>query len=294
MNKPLLFLLGTGTALGLNFPLGKLALQAGVNPILWAAFISLGAGLTLLAVTLGQSPAMKWSRRLATFAAISGFLSYVVPNGLTFMVIPKIGSGLAAIMFALSPVFTAALSLVLNVRPPNRLGAIGIAIGFLGALTIVISKNRILGQGEGIWLFLALLIPLFLAMGNVYRSLRWPEGASPESLAASTNLAAVPVLTGLAFLGSGSIDIRSFAAIPAIGAAQVAVSTAMFLMFFRLQQIGGPTYLSQIGYVAAAVGVLISVIWLGETYPLGVWMGATLILAGIALSTLSQVGSKPS
>ena len=38
--------------------------------------------------------------------------------------------------------------------------------------------------------------------------------------------------------------------------AQLAVSTVVFLMFFRLQQIGGPTYLSQIGYVAAAVGVV--------------------------------------
>ena len=61
----------------------------------------------------------------------------------------------------------------------------------------------------------------------------------------------------------------------------------MFLMFFRLQQVGGPTYLSQIGYVAAAVGVIIGIVYFGETYPVSVWMGAGVIAVGIALSTLS-------
>jgi drug/metabolite transporter (DMT)-like permease len=77
-------------------------------------------------------------------------------------------------------------------------------------------------------------------------------------------------------------------AIPALIALQLTVSTIMFLMFFRLQQIGGPTYLSQIGYVAAAVGVIIGVAYFGETYPMSVWAGAGIIAAGIALSTFGQ------
>ena len=71
--------------------------------------------------------------------------------------------------------------------------------------------------------------------------------------------------------------------------AQLAVSTVMFLMFFRLQQIVGPTYLSQIGYVAAPVGVVIGVAYFGETYPTTVWIGAGVIAAGIALSTWANV-----
>ncbi len=62
----------------------------------------------------------------------------------------------------------------------------------------------------------------------------------------------------------------------------------MFLMFFRLQQEGGPTYLSQIGYVAAAVGAGIGVGVLGESYPAGVWAGVAIVAAGIGLTTLAQ------
>ena len=48
MNRPLLLLLGTGAALGLNFPIGKLAMAAGISPALWAAMISAGTGLVML------------------------------------------------------------------------------------------------------------------------------------------------------------------------------------------------------------------------------------------------------
>ena len=44
----------------------------------------------------------------------------------------------------------------------------------------------------------------------------------------------------------------------------------MFITFFRLQQLGGPTYLCQIGYVAAVVGVALGVFYFGETYPAAV------------------------
>jgi drug/metabolite transporter (DMT)-like permease len=291
MNRPFLLLIGTGAALGLNFPLGKLAMGQGVNPALWAALISFGAGIALLLITQLTESKTVSSAPTAKFAVISGFISYVVPNFLTFLVIPKIGSGLAAIMFALSPVATALLSIILRVRPPNALGIAGIALGLVGALIIIFSKNTKLGDPNSLWIFAALLIPVFLAAGNVYRTLAWPKGVSPRSLASKTNLAAVPFLLAATLIQTNTVDMYPLATIPVLIAAQVTISTIMFLMFFRLQQIGGPTYLSQIGYVAAAVGVVIGVTFLGESYPLSVWIGAGVVAVGIALSTLGQVRS---
>ncbi len=65
---------------------------------------------------------------------------------------------------------------------------------------------------------------------------------------------------------------------------QVVLSSAMFVVFFRLQWVGGPTYLSQIGYVAAAVGLLLGVFFLDEHYPQLVWAGAAAIALGVAIS----------
>ncbi|MFT3986171.1 DMT family transporter [Aestuariivirga sp.] len=287
MNKPLPLLLAVGLALGCNFPLGKLAVAAGVNPALWAALISGGAGLIVLAVS-HLLERQQTEAPMARFAVISGLVSYVAPNFLTFAVIPKIGAGLAAIMFALSPVVTALLSMVFRVRPPNPLGFIGIALGLAGAVLIIIARNASLTGGDGRWILLAALIPLFLGAGNVYRTMAWPKGAAPMRLAALTNLAAVlPLLLIAAVMGG--LDLSALMKIPGLVAAQLLVSTLMFMMFFRLQQVGGPTYLSQIGYVAAAVGVGFGVALMGETYPLAVWLGVAIVAAGVALSTLAQL-----
>lgn len=287
MNRPLFLLLGTGAALGLNFPIGKMAMAAGVTPALWAAVISAGAGLAMLFIVAVTERGDLSRTSTLSFAIISGFLSYVVPNLLTYSVIPKIGSGLAAIMFALSPVVTALLSVVLRVRPPNLLGIFGITLGLAGAGIIIFSRQLDF-SGSTPWILLALLIPVFLGAGNVYRTMAWPFGASPRKLAAHTNLAAVPFLAIFIYAQTGTIDLAPLAAIPGFVAVQLVVSTVMFLMFFRLQQVGGPTYLSQIGYVAAAVGVVIGVLYFGEIYPPHVWVGAGAIAAGIAFSTLSQ------
>jgi drug/metabolite transporter (DMT)-like permease len=288
MNRPLLLLLGTGAALGLNFPLGKLAMAAGISPALWAAMISAGTGLVMLFIVAVTE--RKELSRTSTlyFAIVSSFLSYVVPSVLTYTVIPKIGSGLAAIMFALSPVVTALLSLIFRVRPPNLISIFGIVVGLAGAGIIIFSRNTDFSGGAAPWILLALLIPLFLGAGNVFRTMAWPFGASPRKLAAHTNLAAVPFLAVLVYGLTGTIDVMPLANVPELVALQLVVSIIMFLMFFRLQQVGGPTYLSQIGYVAAAVGVVIGVFYFGETYPQSVWVGAAIIAVGIAFSTLGQ------
>lgn len=286
MNRPLVLLLVTGLAFGCNFPLGKLAVAAGVNPALWGAVICLGAG-TSVAVAAALFEERGHVEGLYRYAAISSVISNVIPLALTFAAIPHIGSGLAAIMVATSPVTTAILSMVFRVRAPSLLGLAGIAVGLAGAVTIIIARNAGFAAEESRWLFLAALIPVFLGAGNVYRTVGWPQGAGPMRLGSIINLAAVLPLLALAW-AVGGLHPAPLAAVPGIVAAQLLASTVMYLTFFRLQAVGGPTYLSQIGYVAAAVGVGVGVWVLGERYPATVWIGIAIVAAGIAVTTLAQ------
>ena len=290
MNRPLVLLLITGLAFGCNFPLGKLAVAAGVNPALWAAVICLGAGIAVGVAARLFETADGAVPGLYRYAAISAVISNVIPLVLTFAAIPHIGSGLAAILVATSPVTTAILSMALRVRPPSPLGLAGIAVGLAGAVTIIIARNAGFGAGETRWLLLAALIPVFLGAGNVYRTVGWPRGAGPMRLGSTINLAAVLPLAALAW-ATGGLNLAPLAAIPAIVASQLMASTVMYLTFFRLQAVGGPTYLSQIGYVGAAVGVGIGVSLLGERYPPMVWAGIAVVALGIALTTLAQAGA---
>lgn len=286
MNRPLVLLLVTGLAFGCNFPLGKLAVAAGVNPALWAAVICLGAGIAVGVAALLFETSGKVSG-LYRYAVVSSVISNVLPLALTFAAIPHIGSGLTAILVATSPVTTAILSMVLRIRPPSPLGLLGIAVGLAGAVTIIIARHVGFAAEESRWLLLAALIPVFLGAGNVYRTAAWPPGARPMRLGAIVNLAAVLPLLALAW-ALGGLDLAPLAAIPGIVAGQVVAATVMYLTFFRLQAVGGPTYLSQIGYVAAAIGVAVGVSFLGERYPPLVWTGIAVVAAGIGLTTLAQ------
>ncbi len=55
-----------------------------------------------------------------------------------------------------------------------------------------------------------------------------------------------------------------------------------------LQSVGGPTYLSQIGYVAAAVALLCGTLVFSERYSLLTWFGAAVIVVAIVVSVRAQ------
>lgn len=283
-DSPFALLLGTGALLGLLTPLGKLAAAAGIDPFLWAALISLVPGIALAIATSRE----KWGRAdLYIFGATSGFFAYVIPNALLFTAIPHIGSGLAGLMYALSPVFTAVLSLACNIRPPSRGLLVAVALGFAGALLIVLGRNGLAAPEAPQWLLLSLLVPVSLAIGNVYRTARWPKDAPPAQIGAAANLlAAVPLL--LLSIWNGGFDPLAIAENWQLSLSQWLASLAMFTLFFRLQWLGGPTYLSQIGYVAAGLSLAIGTAVLGEAYPPLVWAGAALILAGIVSVALDR------
>lgn len=289
LSHPLFLLLGTGLALGAIAPLGKLALAAGFDPFLWVALFLLVSGLVLAALANQEN----WRRRdLLVFGLLAGLFANVLPNSMLLLAIPHVGSGLGSLMFALSPVVTATISMLLHVRPPSRPLLLAVGLGFAGAVLIVGGRNSLSLPGAPSWLLLALLMPLSLAIGNVYRTAFWPVGATPQLVGAASNLLSVPQLLLLALL-HGGLDFAPLASHWPLALAQWGASIAMYLLFFRLQWVGGPTYLSQIGYVAAAIGLAIGALVLGESYPPMVWAGAALILAGIGAVLRDRTAVKP-
>lgn len=263
-------------------PIGKFVGVAGLNSALWAIVISLVPGLILLAFG-GFGP-----QRMFGFGMISGLAAYVIPNITVFSAISEVGAGYVGLMFALSPVFTAILSLLFKVRPPDRLLLISVCFGFAGALLIVAFRGQLKLGADGPWPLIAFIIPVSLAIGNVYRTARWPVGATPVQVGAAANLGAIPFLVVALASTAEAGTFSAVLAHPWLVLTQIGVSLAMFLVFFRLQQVGGPTYLSQLGYVAAAVGLAIGTLFLGESYPWPVWVGAGFIAAGLLIPLMRR------
>lgn len=281
-------LLASGTLLGLKLPMGKLASEAGVSPIFWAGIVSLGVVIMLLPTQLSRRGLRLPGRAVLRFTVVSSVISFIVPNLLLFTVIPRVGAGYTGLMFALSPVFTLLLAVLLGMKTPGRLGLAGIALGMTGA--VVVSLTRGAGaEGPGLaWLLAAAAVPVALASGNVYRSRHWPAGASPNALAFWGHAFATAVFLGVLLASGPGLPLAGLGEIKWLMAVQMLLSGLNFPLFYRLQRDGGPVLLSQIGYVAAAVSLLVATVLLGERYPLATWFGAAIIGAGIYATVTAQ------
>ncbi|MGL5735328.1 MAG: DMT family transporter [Beijerinckiaceae bacterium] len=286
--SPLALLLITGFFLGATFPFGKWAAAAGITPVVWALLIAGGSGLVLFGASILRGHGLPRDRASLTYYAVAALISYTIPNILLFTVIPRVGAGYSGIMFTLSPMVTLVLARVTGTGRTSLLGMLGIGVGFAGALIIALARLQDPQSADPLAILLAFLIPVSLACGNVYRTRAWPPGADPIALAAGSNLAAAVILAVAALIIHGGIPVQPLAQAPGLALAQVTASVLMFTFFFQLQAVGGPVYLSQIGYVAAAVGLITSIVVLGERYGIVTLAGVLVIVAGVTMTTLAQ------
>jgi drug/metabolite transporter (DMT)-like permease len=288
LSSPAILLVLVGGALGLNFPLGKIAREAGVASLLWAALIALGAAVVLGVAHLLRRGAMPVEPRYLRYFAVTALVSYAFPNTALLAALPHLGSGLTAIFYTLSPMLTVILSRLAGLKAPSRVEYAGVGFGFVGALLVASARGELGRPAEWLWVALGLLVPFSLAVGNVYRSLDWPKDADPTWLAIGSTGAAALMLIALAVVTGDITDASVLLLIPTVVSAQVAATAVVFFFYFHLQRVGGPVTLSQMGIMAAAVATVIGALAFDERYPAAVWMGVALIAVGLGLTVWAR------
>ncbi len=293
---PLALLLATGALLGVSTNLAKLAAQSGLDPLAFLTWSVVGAAAVLVGVGAARHRLPQLTSRTTEYFVISGLISVAVPNLLFFAAVPRIGAGFVALAIAFPPLFTYLGALLLGMERLQLRSATGVVLALGGAAVLAIFKLSD-PNADPLWVAATLLGPVLLAVGNIYRTARWPEGAAPDELA--PGMLAVSGLMLLVFgvfagvipsnPGGFSLAVPLDRAAPALLIlAQVATFSLQFLLFFVLQKRGGPVYLSLLGSVGAVVGVPIAVLLLGEAMPQGLAIGGVLIALGIGFLTFGN------
>ena len=287
--EPVVLLLGAGFFIGLIFPFGKIAAGLGIPPLVFAGASAAGAAIVLGVITVATGGRLPFDRRTLTYAAVAGQLTFAIPFGTLVVVIPHLGSGIPAIFQSLTPIVTLAIVLALGLERPNAMRTLGLAAGLAGALIILLSRNAGALDVDAPfgWYLAALLTPAVLAVGNVYRTASWPKGHGPLPLATLTLAAAALgialVLVAQAVTGEGAEIGPAFRTGWWLIALQGLATGIGYAFFFRLQQIGGPVYLSQISYVNTGVGVAFAVLLFSERLSVWIWVAVALVFAGVAI-----------
>lgn len=269
-----------------------------------------GASFLFVAIALeGLSPAQVVLGRLVTGAVALAMIcligrhrlppfgrvwAHLLVVSLLLCVIPfllfawaqqDISSGLASIYNATTPLMTMLVSLLaLREERPTRDRTIGIAVGFLGVLTVLGPWN---GLGGGTALAQLACLGATAGYGVAFVYLR--RFVSP------LGLSAIPVAT--VQVGLGAVVMLALA--PAIAIAPVSLSVPVVLAVLALGALGtglayvwntnivgawGATNASTVTYLTPVVGVVLGVIVLSERISWNEPVGAVIVIVGIAIT----------
>ncbi len=281
-----------GSLLGLSLVIAKFAVIQGAAPLPFLFFALMGSGLILLLAEASKGAHIAISRRTIEYGLVAGAL-FALPNAIGFLAVEHVGAGFLSLTFAFPILITYFLTLIIGMDRFKLLKALGVIGGLTGGLILAFSKVTS-GESPLIWVMFTVMMPFIIAIGNVYRTLRWPSGVSSMYLAAMMLLGAAVLTLPFVILFDRYAMVYLFAnqQIILLLAAQTGLFSVMYLFYFILQRMAGPVYLSQIGSVAAVVGTLVAIGFLGENAPQNIILAASIIIAGTLVFHLGTATRK--
>lgn len=277
----------TGSLTGASFVLTKLLLGTGIDQISVSFVQFAGASTLLVSVLWFRHQAPPLNGVIQRYFLIASLIALAAGPLLGNWVLGRIPAAIFTVMVTFSPTFTALFTALIERRPPSPNVLAGALLGLTGAMLVLLPRARVASEGESSALWLALGVPVLLALGNIYRSRHWP-----------TRLAAAPASAG-GLAMQGLLLAPVFATRPHAGfttllssgpllALLISVTIEANIAGSTLQRAAGANAYSQIGYVIALTGVAAGTFIFGETLDVTFWPALALVFSGIALTNRAQ------
>ncbi|QWG13572.1 DMT family transporter [Bradyrhizobium sediminis] len=277
-----------GTLLAFNVILSKQAAASGAA-MLWYLTVSLSAsGLVLILLAARGGDLRRKLVGVLPYSIAAGAL-LALGMALGYLAVGHVGAAFIALAMAFPTLLTYLMSLALRMERHSGFRLSGVALSLAGGLLLARAKGGEIVPVDRLAILVACMMPVVLAIGNIFRSRYWPHGATPLLLAGSILLCgALATFPFAIWIEGGAVrSLWTMPAVTAITALATLSFTIQYVAVLRLQQIAGPTYLSQIGSVAAISGTFIAVAIFDERLPDGFGTAAIMIALGIVLFQLS-------
>ena len=272
-----------------------LAIRIGVRelpPLLFAAMRFLAAGIVLFAWVMTHGERLPGRRQWASIFLLA-FLIFVIDYGCLFWAEQRVPSGVAAVMMATIPLFTA-LSEILFLRTQKltvRLLA-ALLIGLCGVAVLVIRSFNIGGQP----------IQPIGALALIAGSLSWSVASVltrklplPESKIMSSGAQMLAGGIMLTFAAAALGEFRGFDSLKVSAGAWLALlylivagSIIGFTAYLWLIHHESPTKVGTYAYVNPVVAVIIGYLIGGEALGLRTILGTLFVLISVVVITTTR------
>ena len=287
----LVLTLTAGSLVGAIFVLSKLLLSQGLNPFIVSFVQTAGAAGLILAVLRGRGQRLPLDPATLRFYATAGAIAVAGSALLGNWVLARIPAGIFTVVVTLSPMFTSLFNALVERRWPSPTALAGTALGLVGVLLVLAPRAQAVEPEQALALSAALGVPVLLAIGNVYRSRRWPAGLSAPMSTAGTMLvqalAVLPLLAGAELQGSAAKIAEAWPLLLAM----VLVTLAANVAAAALQRIADSVAYSQLGYVVALTGVIWGAVLFDERLGWSFIPAVALVFAGVILANRRVVAA---
>jgi drug/metabolite transporter (DMT)-like permease len=281
-----IYLLALTALWGSAFLFNSIALGSFPPGVLVGSRIAIAAGLLFIVMrSLGIS--LPRSLREWLPMLVMAIFANVLPFQLIAWAQQYIESSLAGVLMAVMPLFVLTLAhFYIPGAQLTRYRVAGFALGFTGVVFVI--GPEVLGGLSGnraLWGTLATLAAaLSYSASSVYA--RRVAVSDPMQFSAGMLFAASVVALPLAGADILEIKAPSVAAVGALMFLGLLSTGLATLIYFKLVQGPGPTFISFVNYLVPAWAVVAGAVFLDESLSSSAYVGLILILSGIAFSEL--------
>ena len=268
---------------GSSFLWIKIAL-GGIGPVqITQGRLVLGAAF-LLALCAASRLRLPSGRVVWGHLLVLSLVGNAVPFALFSFGERTIDSGLAGVMNATTPLWTAAAALVARQeRRPGPVRIAGLALGFAGTALILAPWQ---GSGGSLGGALLCMIAATCYGVSLVYSARFvvSRGINPVALAAGQISAAAGwALLATPLFGTAPMHVDAIVAVAVVVLGLLGTGYA-FVLVNRLLMDEGPTSASTVTYLLPVIAVLLGAVALGESLNPRVLAGMVVVLAGVMLA----------
>lgn len=260
-------LLVMGLTWGLVPALSKLMVgSGGSNPVglaAWVALVTLACvGSTM--VLRGIRP--RFSRNAIRFALVAGLFAGVLPQVALFWVSAHLPGIVLSITLAMESLIVFAIAAALRMENPSLSRFGGLLIGLCAVLIIMFTTEEADSIGLPLWVLAGLIVPLCYALESILvASMPTDEGRTPIELLFFLMLGSSIWGWSMALVTGSVLNPWQTAPSVLILAASIgvisAISNGSFVVLIRKM---GSVFASQYAYFVTIMGVIWSILLLGE------------------------------
>ena len=243
------------------------------------------AGLLMLGVTVAtqgrQAGATLRLRANWRIYLVIGLLNSALPFTLIAFSELRLPASLAAILNSTTPLFTALMAAAWGSEPLTGRKGLGVILGMAGVAVLVGGAPLTLDRAALLAVGASLLAALSYGTATVYAA-RHITGL-PAATASTVQLLAAAVW----LVGPGVVTAPRTpppgAAVAALAALILLSTTFAYLLYFFLLKNVGPTRTASVTFLVPVFGSVWAILFLNETFSLGMLAGLAIILVSVAL-----------